>query len=192
VASGEYVPTKFVWLLDQVELDGVVSTVGIKADGSPDDDFDIVPDPNYRHLISYFRGNNPLPWQSTGRPAAMHLETYPLGFGSINRNVPWSLETKPDAEPFQVRRRDGTTRDLQVGDHVRVTGRWVIDHHPEFCSWPSGFTPPEPDRCRRRGLLRVGQTHTELHPFDWRNITLVEPPGPYGTGCRLSLASPLY
>lgn len=58
---------------------------------------------------------------------------------------------------------------------------------------PSSFDPPEAERCRNRGWLRVGQTHTELHPFDWQNITLVEPPGPYeGVGCRLSLAAPLY
>jgi hypothetical protein len=170
-----------------------VAAVGRQEDGRPGDDLDILPDPNYRHLISYLRGNNPLPWQSTSQPGVMHLETYPLDFRSINHTVPWSLDRKPDGQPFQVRLRNGTTRDLQAGDHVRVTGWWVIDHHPEYCQMPSRFTPPEPERCRNRGWLRVGQTHTELHPFDWQNIALVEPPAPYETvGCRLSLAAPLY
>lgn len=69
MAVGEFVPTKFLWLLDMVEVVGIAMHI----DG---DDFDIEPDPNYRHLISYIRGNNPLPWQQLGSPGVLHCETY--------------------------------------------------------------------------------------------------------------------
>jgi hypothetical protein len=82
---------------------------------------------------------------------------------------------------------------FKVGDRVRVIGRWVIDHHPEFCSNPESFTPPEPSRCRNRGWLRVGQTHAELHPFQWDNIQLVEPVTSADVvSATVSLAAPLH
>ncbi|SEH03920.1 hypothetical protein SAMN05444920_14812 [Nonomuraea solani] len=193
MAVGEYVPNKFIWLLDNVELVGTVYAIASTEDGGHGDDFAVLPDPNYRHLIHYFRGNNPLPWASETEPGVMHLETYPLDFSAINRYERWVPPQKPDGQRFQVQADDGTSRDLQVGDHVRVTGRWVIDHHPEYCSLPAIRIPPESSRCRSRGWLRVGQTHTELHPFDWQDIRLVGSPSPGdATRCLLSLAAPLY
>jgi hypothetical protein len=189
MAVGEYVPTKFVWLLDNVEAVGTIYKIG-------DDDLDIIPDPNYQHLIGYFRGNNPLPWEPTGAPGLLHCETYDELYkpehGGINRRDPWPLPQKPDGAPFEVLLPGGSCRPLKVGDHVRVAGRWVIDHHPEYCSQPKDLFA-EAERCRYRGWLKVGQTHTELHPFDWQTITLVEPlrPGDIAR-CTVSLAAPLY
>jgi hypothetical protein len=123
----------------------------------------------------------------------MHLETYPLQFGEINKWGRWFLPKKPDDDHFMLKLHDGASRQLQVGDHVRVSGWWVIDHHPEFCKWPADpkkFNPTEPWRCRPRGWLLVGQTHTELHPFDWQNIRQVDPND--NSRCMISLAAPLY
>jgi hypothetical protein len=195
VVVGEHVPCKFIWLLDNVKLVGTVHFIG-------GDDFAIIPDTNYEHLMRYFRGNNPLPWSRRTEPGVMHLETYPLERGQINRDIflsarqgdpTWTLPRKPDGEAFTVTNRAGVSRDLHVGDHVRVTGRWVIDHHPEYCKDPAEWDPPEPARCRNRGWLRVGRTHTELHPFDWKNIRLVEPLRAGDTSrCMVSMAAPLY
>jgi hypothetical protein len=80
---------------------------------------------------------------------------------------------------------------LRIGDHVRVVGRWVIDHHPEYCkeSWAQDNGRP----CHRRGWLLIGLPHIELHPFRWDEITLVrEPAVNQATVETLSLAAPLY
>jgi hypothetical protein len=123
----------------------------------------------------------------------MHCETPPLGSGDINRVEPWLIGNKPEDQAFQVKPRNGVSRALQVGDTVAVVGRWVIDHHPEFCNLPTEFDPPEATRCRARGLLRVGPDHVELHPFRWDDIKLVEPlaPGDAATAV-VSLAAPLH
>lgn len=183
---GEFVSHKFTWLLDNVEVIGIVHNIG-------GDSIDIIPDANYKHLILYMRGNNPLPWFSKGTPGVLHLETYPLSSSDINRSAPWSLPKKPDDVQFQVKRRDGTSQPLNVGDRIRVVGRWVIDHHPEKCFDPEKFTPPEPARCRSLGLLRVGQVHMELHPFQWDNIQLIEPATSTDVvSTVVSLAAPLH
>jgi len=185
MAVGEFVPTKFLWLLDMVEVVGTARNIA-------GDDFDVVPDSNYQHLISYMRGNNPLPWQGLGSPGALHCETYVPGPGAVNREVSWPIPGKPE-QPFEVILPDGSSRELADGDHVRVVGRWVIDHHPEYCITPTGFVPPEPSRCRDRGWLRVGICHVELHPLLWNDIRLVSPPGPRDrSSVLLSLAAPLH
>jgi hypothetical protein len=187
MAVGEIVPGKFIWLLDDVEAVGTVMNLN-----STGDDFDLLLDEGYRHLISYFRGNNPLPWRSTGDPGLLHIETYPPDPTLINRSTFWRLPQKP-GQPFRVRTTTGI-RDLQDGDHVRIVGRWVIDHHPEYCQEiPPTLNPPEKDRCVHRGLLLVGNVHTELHPFYWDQIDLVESLAPSSkTEQVLSLAAPLY
>jgi hypothetical protein len=160
-----------------------------------DDVVDIEPDPNYRHLIGYFRGNQPCMWHGMGTPAVMHCEAYsnPDISDHTNRWDRWRLGDKPPDQRFEVSTPDGTQRrELAIGDVVRVVGRWVIDHHPEYCSDPEAFTPPEPTRCSRRGALKVGLTHTELHPFDWQNIVLAEEYPPHIAVCTVSLAAPLY
>lgn len=186
MAVGEIVEGKFTWLLDDVELVGTVAII-------EPDNLQIEPAPNYTHLISYSRGNNPLLWSRSDTPGRMHCETYPLEPGSIDRDEPWPLEQKPESLPFALVRRDGTTRSVQVGDIVRVVGRWVIDHHPEYCSLPEQSDPPEPSRCRSRGWLRIGPTHMEMHPFRWDTIQLVEPlRAGDPASAVLSLASPLH
>src|SRR4051812_46890230 len=90
---------KFTWLLDNVEVKGIVRS--IEADS-----FAIEPDANYGYLIALMSGNNPLPWASTSTPGRIHCETYPLGdptVGEINRAEPWFLPRKNDDVPFAVR-----------------------------------------------------------------------------------------
>ena len=145
MAVGEKVESKFTWLLDRVE---VIGTVRVIQDGTvrvdEDDCIDIEPDANYWHLIGYFRGNQPLMWHGAGTPSLLHCETYSHSAIShnINRWDPWGIPTKPSGQPFEVTSADGTQRrTLAVGDRVRVIGRWVIDHHPEYCSMPKPSTP---------------------------------------------------
>lgn len=185
MAVGEFVPAKFLWLLDMVEVIGVARNI-------EDDAFDVEPDPNYQHLISHIRGNNPLAWQRGESPGVMHCETYILGPDAITHTEPWALPTKQD-QPFEVKLPDGSKRPLVEGDYVRVVGRWVMDHHPEYCNLPTKMDPPEPSRCHSRGWLRIGNCHVELHPFLWNDIRLVTPPLPGEvSSVTLSLAAPLY
>jgi MIR domain len=209
MVAGEIVTDKWTWLLDNVEAVGVVRAIDdFHTSADPDfvkgggDTFGITPDPNYRHLIRYMRGNNPLPWSRSDSPGLLHCETYPLAPADpaalINRHEPWSLPRKP-VEPFAVKLRDGSSRPLQLGDRIKVVGRWVIDHHPEKCDEATAFG--ERSRCRSEfdpfaippRVLRIGQTHVELHPFRWDDIQLVEPlrPGDVAS-VVVSLAAPLH
>jgi hypothetical protein len=171
---GELVPRKFIWLLDDVEIVGAVHAIGVSDTEPFGDDFDILPDPNYQHLVRYFRGNSPLPWSVSSEPAVMHLETYPYDRDnppSANRLDPWGLPRKPGTEPFMLRfpGEQRPPRPLVVGDRVRVRGRWVIDHHPEYCTTPSTFVPPEPDRCTWSvGLSPVGAPPEQDRQYAYR------------------------
>jgi hypothetical protein len=178
MAVGEYVKTKFTWLLDDVEVVGVARS----WDG---DSFDVELDANYAHLIATSRGNNPLPWKPNGTAPALHLETYVPEADRVNHDNAYPIQGKPDGQNFVVKLPDGSTRDLTDGDRVRVRGRWVIDHHPEFCD---NF-----GRCHYRGWLKVGQVHMELHPFRWDDIRLeVDPQWYEHASLVLSLAAPIH
>lgn len=183
---GARIPSKFYCYLTNVEVVGLVHNVTEAS-------FDIEPDANYRHLISYMRGNNPLPWLSQTSPGLLHCEDYVPDPSQVwGETFSWSLPSKPSGL-YQVKLPGGGTRDLRAGDRVRVVGNWVVDHHPEYCSRPETFNPPEPSRCRNRGWLRVGIVHAELHPFKWDDIRLVEEPPPTGTrSLTLSLAAAIY
>ncbi len=194
MAVGEIITTKWIWLLDEVEIVGIVHNI-------EEDEFDIQPEPNYFHLISNMRGNMPLPWLGVNSPlpGLLHCETYVLDPSRINRADPWRLPTKPGDQPFRVKLPAGGDRDIAQGDRVRVVGRWVIDHHPEYCDPTKLSIPVSPDhafRCRTLGPLgelRVGMCHAELHPFAWDDIRLVEDAPPTGTrSLTLSLAAPIY
>src|SRR5262249_19336730 len=85
----------------------------------------------------------------------------------------------------------GSKRQLNIGDHVRVVGRWVIDHHPEWCDEATKLTPPEPARCLFVDALKIGAAHVELHPIRWDDIELVDPAAKV-TVETVSLAAPLH
>jgi len=85
----------------------------------------------------------------------------------------------------------GVARPLQVGDHIRVIGRWVLDHHPEWCDNSKTMSPPEPSRCSFAGPLKAGATHAELHPIRWNQIELVGSTA-IVTEETVSLAAPLH
>lgn len=173
MAVGQFV-TKQTWLLGDVEIRGVVSVAGATEGDNVGarDDFDITPDHDYQHLVALIPGAKGL----------MHCETYPLPPEHVNRQAPWPLPRKDDGAVFEVRDPvTGVRRPLKVGDHVRLVGRWTIDHHPETCV------------TRQRGWLRVGCVWPELHPFDWEDITLVtQPPATGEERATLSLAAPLH
>jgi hypothetical protein len=147
-------------------------------------------------LISSFPGNHPLRWFEIGFPGCIHCETYP----EIDTNktpYPPFLERdnitpyirKPDDKQFYVNNRYEII--MQKGDHIKVIGRWVIDHHPEYCN--GGRDKNLSHKCRDRGFLRVGPVHTELHPIRWKEIEIVTDISPTETNVeRLSLAAPLY
>lgn len=167
-------PTKQTWLLDEVEVRGIVRLGDLPtgAEVGSGDVFDLVPDPDYLHLVSLMPASK----------GAIHCETYPLPAEQVNHDQSWPLPQKPEDAQFEARDPlTGTRRPLVVGDHIRVVGRWTIDHHPEECI------------TRTRGLLRVGCVWPELHPFRWDDITLVIALPPSGVEeVTLSLAAPLH
>jgi hypothetical protein len=187
---------KFTWLLDNVEVKGIVRWIDpVDANGTQPDQFGIQPDSNYQHLISIMPGNNPLLYQTMNSIGTLVCETYPL-VGGINRSDPWHLPKKPGDQPFRVianRGRGETARPMAVGDHVRVIGRLVIDHHPEWCDKPGVHPAGEPSRCHSRGWLKVGPAHMELHPIRWDDIQLVTDVPPSERVSEIvSLAAPVH
>jgi hypothetical protein len=164
---------KWTYLHTTVTVTGTVANWA--AGGAAGDGFDLRVDDAFSHIPA-----------NTSRGATIHCEAYPESItyltseGTlINRMVPWPLPRKP-AEPFRVKVANGTSeRDLQLGDHVRLRGRLLIENgHPQTPSM--------------RGLLQIGFVFPELHPFDWTDIRLVEAPlSGIGTG-QLILAAPLY
>jgi hypothetical protein len=80
--------TKQTWLLDDVEVEGIVRHHEL-ADGAEvgtGDMFGLRPDDNYKHLTSLFPAS-----QQFG----IWCETYLLPPDHVNRVEPWPLETKP-------------------------------------------------------------------------------------------------
>jgi len=146
-AVGQQVQHKWTWLMDNVEVKGIVRWIDPKdTTVEPPTEaggFGVEPDPNYRHLIDVMPGNNPLLFQPPGSIGTLFLETYPLEQGNVNRHEHWNLPRKPDDIPFEIMNpATGVKRPLAVGDHVRVVGRWVIDHHPEWCDICNENNPP--------------------------------------------------
>jgi hypothetical protein len=175
---------KWTWLLDNVELQGVVV-----ADGPLDDggniggaDFNVAPDPNYAHLASLASGSGGLVHCETYREnVATHPDGYPQEPDRINRVEPWPIPTKPPSQVQMVLDPStGTKRPLRPGDHIRLTGRWVIENgHPQM--------------THMRGWLNVGFVFIEFHPFDYTNLVLVVPPKPSDTVAEtISIAAPIY
>ncbi|WP_432877206.1 hypothetical protein ACQPYH_28260 [Kribbella sp. CA-245084] len=166
--------TKQTWLLDEVEIRGIVAKQGavVGTEVGTSDDFDVAPSDGYQHLVSLIPGSN----------GVMHCETYPLPHDHTNHDESWPLPQKDSSTAFDVLDpASGTRRPLRIGDHVRVVGRWTIDHHPESCV------------TRQRGWLRVGCVWPEFHPFRWDDIRLVGPPPASGQEvATLSLAAPLH
>jgi len=79
---------------------------------------------------------------------------------------------------------------MRVGDHIRVVGRWVIDHHRRIAT-PDDVHSARTVEVRSRGLLKIGPAHAELHPIRWNDIQLVDPRF-HTTMETLSLAAPLH
>ena len=168
--------TKQTWLLDNVEITGIVVADDGQAPGSDIgtvDDFNLQVDANYVHLAMHY----PVDRAAVGQ---VHCETYPLPAFQTNNDVPWPLPVKPDSQPFQV--FDPTinaVRNLRDTDHIRIIGRWTIDKHPESNITFRGFT------CR-------GHVHLELHPIRYDTLALVIPPASRSQNREVvSVAAPL-
>jgi hypothetical protein len=138
---GQSVKNKFTWLLDNVEVKGIVREISAQPLG---DDYALEPDPNYRHLISYFPGINPLMWENSDFPGCIHCETYPIEEKNESSNrdsAPWLERDRTTLKPRKPKdvsftvfnSLTGQRKDLDMGDHVCIESRWVIDHHPEYC-----------------------------------------------------------
>lgn len=183
MAVGQLVK-KFTWLLDNVEVKGTVKHIDLTAhpNGEPigtGDGFIVVPDDNYKHLVSFVPGFGAHVQCETKLEEGGGLTTDP---NTINRLEPWPLGTKPGDKEFEVfNSSTNQPQPLKIGDHIRVVGRWVIDHHPETCI------------TRTRGWLKIGCVWVEFHPFQWDSITLVADLKPSEVETEtLSLAAPLY
>jgi hypothetical protein len=89
-------------------------------------------------------------------------------------DTPWAPNW-PNSAWFQVIDPiTGSVRNLKVGDHIEVHGRWTIDHHPEkFPDYSLIKYGPVLFPITTDPLWRAGYAHTELHPFNWMNIKLV-------------------
>ena len=172
---------------------------------------DLLLDANYQHLTSSFNGPPPnanapggVCAPSPGPLNAIHCEAYTENITTdppatkvapqtaINvfpDGVPWNLPT-PNPYPGVAQVYDpsiGGTRNLMPGDHIQLTGVWLIENgHPMACWNP--------------GIYKVGAVWPELHPFLWTALQVV-PTGPpvivngwnnsYNTQ-QVSVAAPLY
>jgi hypothetical protein len=145
---------KWTYLLKEVTIDGTVSAGPAPLTG---DGFYLIVDTLFAQLTNLVPNRDdelPQPDSNT-----IKCETYPDGIaflpspgkGSINHYEPWPLPQKDGALPFTAK-APGLTRNLSGGDHVRISGRLVIENgHPEHHSpW------------------------IELHPFDYNNIQILE------------------
>jgi hypothetical protein len=187
---------KWTLMLERVEVQGVVSKAK-HVNGSGQivgDEFDIALDPNYRYLAVNHQSVPSL------EPVTIHCETYNTGIVDpklINRVVNgWSIPSKKvvaNDAPFIVKDKPGDDKALRVGDHIRIYGVWVIESgHPEEQNEriiniynPPSITPSI--------TLLVGESWSELHPFDWQNITLAPQPQPNEQREEtISLAVPLW
>ena len=193
---------KWVWLMDNVEVRGTVTMVhdndpngtsfpagsdvlddelSIHPTNGDCDFFDLIPDRGYEHLT----GSLP------GSLGVIHCETYTDGITSdptlINRLAPFP-KGKPPADvagggpptKFQVLDlATGNTRNLRVGDHVRLVGRWVIDLS-------------HPGSRKKIGNTDVGDVFVEFHPFFWQDIRLLDTWKPQINTEVISLAAPTF
>jgi hypothetical protein len=205
---------KWTYLLDNVEVKGIVlngydTLVDKDQDtktgniiqhpiGEPigtSDFFNIIPDDNYKNLLS----------NTTGSMGVIHLECYQSGLINdprINRTGnTWSLGDKPSTQTLMLTNRPNDPI-LRVGDHVRVTGQWIIENgHPTNpghrhlgTDSETGLPKYVPDPIMR-GLLALDFIFMELHPFHWNNIEWLDGPQPQTTNKvteTISVAGPIY
>jgi hypothetical protein len=161
---------KLTYLIGPIDLTGKVEDWNSQSLGVAGDGFALRVDDNFAHLPNYTASND-----------VVHCETYPFtDLSQINYVAPWPLAAKPQ-ENFRVRvPSTGEVRDLNIGDHIRISGHLAIENgHPQNRS--------------KRGWLEIGYIFLELHPFDWTRLELVEPLA-VDTVARGSviLAAPLY
>ena len=166
-------PTKkFTWLLDDVEVKGtVVGTCsfcaerdgGPKADGEPVgnlDHMDVAPDSNYQHLVAFAPLGPHSPF--------LHCETYPLNVADdriINRADGWLLPIKPDADVYRARDpATGVSRDVKVGNRIRMVGRWVLENGIRGSVRPSSAAGYGWVRCSPSCTRTYGPTSAVARP----------------------------
>jgi hypothetical protein len=209
---------KWTYLLDNVEVKGIVlngNETLVEKDLDPNtgniiqhpkgeaigasDFFNLVPDENYNNLLV----------NSPGSMGVIHCECYcckdAVWSGivddpnRINRTNPsWSLGNKPDT-PLTLTNRPNDHL-LRVGDHIRITGQWVIENgHPTNPGHRKLGTDYETGQKKyvldpiMRGELAYGFVFMELHPFHWNSIEWLDAPQPNNIVTEtISVAGPVY
>lgn len=153
-------------------------------------DLFITPDPSYEHLLITGNRIKPAPdeynasWYpglDTNFTPVLKLETY-----GVSAARP---ETNPSGAPISVLLPDGTRRLLQVGDHISVTGLWVIDYaHTMYsgdCTHSFSYT---------RGTYAACRAHAEIHPFNIDSVKIIPTLFPVGSTVieKHLIAAPIY
>jgi len=150
------------------ELRGTV----ILADGS---NLFIAPDDNYRHMILHGNELAPQPGDSGYDD---YVAKFPADFRASFRPI-IKLETYavdgrgtvPDGGQPPTVVSNGVSRPIQYGDHVKVTGLYVIDYahsmYGVYCDGTFRYS---------RGIYKACYAHAEIHPYDWDKVTLIQPP----------------
>jgi hypothetical protein len=104
--------------------------------------------------------------QGTPPPPIMKLETYAVGG--------WPDSSDGGGTPPTVN-DNNQTRPVRVGDHIRISGMYVIDYaHPMYHDVHSdSFT-------YMRGPFKAAYAHSEIHPYRFQGVELISnlQPGP--------------
>jgi hypothetical protein len=127
----------------------------------------ITPDPNYYHLL--VEGNRRRPVRGEGgyegyqRDIAPRVGNNPV---PIIKCETYGVGLRPDSSPGSVLptvNDNGQVRPVRAGDHIKLTGLYVIDYsHTMY--WGEGHT-------KSFSYTR----HAEIHPFNYRDIELIPP-----------------
>jgi hypothetical protein len=135
----------------------------------------IAPDDNYRHMILHGNEIEPQPGDSGYDD---YVAKFPADFRAHFRPI-IKLETYavdgrgtvPDGGQPPSVVDNGAQRPVQCGDHVKVTGLYVIDYahsmYGVYCDGSFRYS---------RGIYMGCYAHAEIHPYEWDKVALIQPP----------------
>jgi hypothetical protein len=150
--------------------------------------FDLFVDQPMRHFFSYVSSKYP-----NVNPDLLHCETYPInpptdpnGAGS-NSYPAWAMPDCPDVpgdplinQVWDTSQSPPTYRPLQAWDRVVVRGQLRLENGH-----------PLDSNGNEQGNGGTGWGFMELHPYDWRNVRLVNPAQGFPP-ISILVAAPLY
>jgi len=141
----------------------------------------IVPQNNYLHLCRPGNFRHPKPGEqvSWGNPPQSCYDQQRealIAARPVIKCELYAVGGRPDpsggasAPPSVI--EGGTPRPLRVGDTVRLRGLYVIDYsHPMYCD---GFSTSFGSFMVWRGLYPTGYVHTEIHPYGYFGVELLD------------------